>query len=103
MSTGIKKVVLVSHSGYRAEHDTLLGELLARRIEIFCAVGKDCRQWEDSMDELVVGPVGDTAHFVLTTSHPDESIDEVVAFARLLHVEGGETEKNGEVEIIEVH
>ena len=103
MRKAIKKVVLVSHGGYRPEHDALLGELLERRIEIFCAVGKDCRQWEDSMDALVTGPVGDTAHFVLTTSHPDESVDQVVAFARLLHVEGGATEKVSDVEIIEIH
>ena len=103
MSRNSKKVVLVSHNGYRPEHDALLGELLQRRIEIFCAVGKDCRRWEDVMDELVTGPVGDTVHFVLTTSHPDESIDQVVAFARLLHVEGGATERNSDVEVIEVH
>lgn len=103
MTAHARKVVLVSHGGYRAEHDALLSELLARRIEIFCAVGKDCQRWEDVMDEMVVGPADGRPHFVLTTSHPDESVDEVVAFARLLHVEGGASERNGDVDIIEVH
>lgn len=103
MSATVKKVVLVSHGGYRPEHEALLGDLLQRRIEIFCAVGKDCRRWEDMMDAMAVGGDAEHAHFVLTTSHPDETVEQVVAFARLLHVEGGGSARNRDVEVIEVH
>jgi hypothetical protein len=77
-----KKIVLVSRQGYRLEHDDLLRGLIAQRIELFCVVGKDCNLWEEVMDELVVGPMGEGEWHVNTTSHPDESVDEVVVFAR---------------------
>ncbi len=91
------KVVLVSRSGYDRSHDGLLQSLIERRIILFCAVGRDCRTWEDVMDELCVGLIGDGTWYVVTTSHPDESIEEVVAFAEQWHLD-----QPSSVEIIEV-
>lgn len=96
--TTAKKVVLVSVHGYDSSHKSLLSSLIDRRIELFCAVGKDCRLWEDVMDELVVGPDGASPWHVTTTSHPGESVAEVVEFASVWHVEDGPPE----VEVIEV-
>jgi hypothetical protein len=77
-----KKIVLVSTRGYDPSHDHILRDLIARKIVLFCAVGVECALWEDVMDELVVGPTGDGEHHVTTTSHPGESLAEVVEFAR---------------------
>ena len=92
-----KKIVLVSKSGYDKSHDVLLEALLARRIELFCVVGEQCALWEEVMDELVVGPYGDGKLDLVTTSHPDESVAEVVEFAESFTLEAPST-----VEIIEV-
>lgn len=92
-----KKVVLVSNGGYRASHDDLLRGLINRRIGLFCVLGKDCQLWEDVMDELVVGPTSENGWHVTTTSHPNETIEEVLEFARTFQLD-----KPTRVEIIEV-
>ncbi|HEY1708656.1 MAG TPA: hypothetical protein VGG10_10365 [Rhizomicrobium sp.] len=60
-------------------------------------VGKDCSRIEDVIDEIVVGDGSDDARDILTSSHPDESLESAVAFARSLT--GGFA---GEVEIVEL-
>ena len=92
-----KKVVLVSKAGYRPSHDDLLLRLISRRIKLFCVVGRDCELWEEVMDELVVGPTGEGDLDVTTTSHPDEDIAEVIAFA-----EDWGLDEPSDVEVIEV-
>ena len=96
--TRAKKVVLVSTRGYDPSHDALLLSLIERRIELFCAVGKDCELWEEVMDELVVGPDGEGAWLVTTSSHPDESVAEVMEFAAQWRLDDGPPD----VEVIEV-
>lgn len=77
-----RKVVLVSHVGYSgARDDALLRELIERKVELFCAVGVDAALWEDAMDWLCIGQDGKRVHHVITTAHPDESLEEVVDFA----------------------
>jgi mRNA deadenylase 3'-5' endonuclease subunit Ccr4 len=90
------KVVLVSTKGYLAERDEkLLQELLDSRVELFCAVGVDAEQWEDALDSLCVRSDGYDKHFIATTAHTDESLEEVVAFA-----EQFSTPTSGEVEVL---
>ena len=86
MSSSPRKVVLVSTQEYKPSlHDALLKELLARKIELFCAVGVDADKLEDALDWLCVGDDGTGTHFILTSSHLEESEEEVVEFARSLH------------------
>lgn len=76
------KIVLVSASGYRPERDdALLRDMLAARIELFCAVGVDAERWEEALDWTCVGEDGLGEYVIVTTSHIDESPAEVVAFA----------------------
>jgi hypothetical protein len=88
-------VVLVSKTGYKKEHDSLLQSLIERNIQLFCAVGKNCREWEDAIDCLYIS--NETGRYkesvLLTTSHPDESVQDVIEFASL-----SETD----IEVIEV-
>ncbi len=56
----------------------LLRTLIARHIAWFFAVGEQCELWEEVMDELVVGPTGEYAWHVTTSSHPGETLDEGV-------------------------
>jgi hypothetical protein len=93
-----RKIVLVSTSGYSAARDDpLLEELIARKIELFCAVGVDAEKWEDAVDWLCIGSNGSGVHHIITTSHVGESEQEVVQFAQTFA-----TECSHEVEVIRV-
>ena len=85
----MRKVVLISEAGYKAEHDVLLSSFLDQKYELFCAVGKDCELWEEVMDELAVGS-GENPRYITTTSHPNESAEEVIEFAKSF---GNETDE----------
>ncbi|MCE0557490.1 hypothetical protein [Motilimonas sp. E26] len=90
------KFVLVSVSGYKKEHDKLLKSLLNQKNELFCVVGKDCEVWEEIMDELSVGD-GSNPLPITTTSHPDESITDVIGFAQMFKIE-----KESGVEVVRI-
>lgn len=85
----MRKVVLISETGYNREHDSLLSSFLDQKYELFCAVGKDCELWEEVMDELAVGN-GESPRYITTTSHSNESVDEVIEFAKFFGNELGE-------------
>ena len=76
------KIVLVSTSAYFPERDRqLLQELIAARIELFCATGVGAKAWEDALDWACIGDDGRDEHLIVTTSHEDESLAEVLEFA----------------------
>jgi hypothetical protein len=87
MSSFARKVVLHARVPYDRAHDELLRRLRDRGVVLFCAVGVDCRAWEDAMDWTCIGPNGEELGFVVTTSHPDESLADVVAFAEAWHLD----------------
>jgi hypothetical protein len=78
-----KCTVLISASSYADFHKPFLLRLLAEAPALFAVVGVDCTNWEDAIDWLCVEL--DTSGelpgaFCNTTSHPNETVDEVVAF-----------------------
>lgn len=78
---------------YTDAHDLFLCAILDQRPDLFSVVGVDCENWEEAMDGLcVMSNVNDGADLSCnTTSHPHESIDEVLAFAGLwCHLKGWE-------------
>lgn len=97
MTSDAKKVVLHTRVSYSKAYDALLRELLDRKIALFCAVGVDCCAWEDAMDWTCIGPDGESLGFVVTSSHPKESLADAVAFA-----EAWQLDEPSSVEIIEV-
>ena len=91
-----KKIVLHSRSGYEQRLNSLVEEFIRDGVIFVGVVGVDCEKVEDIIDEIVVGN-GDRDCFILTSSHPDESVEEVVCFADSLT---GEYE--GKSHIVEV-
>jgi hypothetical protein len=80
-----KVIVLNSSKPYSSEHEPLLLSLVEQGIDLFAAVGVGCEDWEEAMDWLCVnldvsGKL--PGAFCNTTSHPNESLEEVVAFAK---------------------
>ena len=51
------------------------------KVVLVCVIGDDCVGVEEVIDELVVGDASEPSRFLITTSHPKESIAEVRAFA----------------------
>jgi hypothetical protein len=59
-------------------------------------VGDDCAKVEDIIDDLCVGD-GSSPYDMLTSSHPNESVEQAVSFARSLTLEFA-----GEVQVVEL-
>lgn len=89
------KVVLHSKSGYWPEMDALIESLIRDGVKFVGVVGDDCEKIEDIIDEMVVGE-GNNDNFILTSSHPGESLEEAIEFARSLSLEYA-----GEVQVVE--
>jgi len=85
-----KKVVLHCPAGYRFGLDSMVERFLADGVEFVAVVGQDCETVEDIIDELVVGDGADPTRFILTSSHPEQSIADVVEFARNVSTAGDE-------------
>jgi len=92
-----KKVILSTNKKYSSEYNDLLASLIERKIELFCAVGEDCVNWEEALDSACFNEKGEEIGFVVTTSHPNETLKEVKEFAKQWSSEG-----NSEMQIIKI-
>ena len=90
-----QKIVLHCSVGYGMGLDALVEQFVADGVKFVGVVGKDCDQVEDIIDELVVGDGTDPTRFILTSSHPGESIEDVVEFARYVSSAG-----DGEAQVV---
>jgi hypothetical protein len=91
-----KKIILNCPNGYRSRLDDLVEQFIRDGVTFVGVVGKDCAKIEDLIDELVVGD-GSRDYDLLTSSHPGESVDEAISFAR-----GLTGEHAGDVQIVEL-
>lgn len=78
------KVVLYCPTGYHFTLDQLVEQFISDGVKFVGVVGHDCQRVEDIIDELVVGNGDDPGRFLLTSSHPGETVRDVVEFARPL-------------------
>lgn len=92
-----KKIVLHCPRGYQPLVDTLVAEFMRDGVAFVGVVGHDCAMIEDIIDELVVGDGSREPYFMLTSSHPDETVAYAVEFAEALT-----GEYTGDVHVIEV-
>jgi hypothetical protein len=56
---------------------------LATKASLIAVVGEGCADMEDELDRLILGDASDESRFVTTTSHPGETLEEVLEFACL--------------------
>jgi len=56
-------------------------ECLRDKVALIAVIGEGCQDIEDLIDEIVVGDGSDDSRFVVTTSHPQESVEDVLTFA----------------------
>jgi hypothetical protein len=81
--TAVRKIAVHSISGLRPEFSTLVVEWIKEGVVFLGIVGKDAAKLEDVADDVAVGD-GSDPYFLLTTSHPGESLAEAVEFAEML-------------------
>jgi hypothetical protein len=98
----VKCVVLIATTPYSEAYQHLLRRLIDQKTDLFVVVGVDCEGWEDAMDWLCVDLVTSGAApeaFCNTTSHPDETEQAVIEFAKLWNQLSGNL---NEVEVMRV-
>jgi hypothetical protein len=91
------KIVLHCVSGSPRGLDVLVESFLADGVKLVCVVGRDAAHVEDLVDEIVVGDGSDKERFILTSSHPGESLRDTLEFAQTFTDEYGD-----EVQVVEV-
>lgn len=78
------KVVLNCTSGSKRELDQLVEQFIADGVRFVGVVGLECALVEDMVDWLVIGDGSDSGRYILTSSHPGESLQDAIDFARAL-------------------
>jgi hypothetical protein len=80
--TYLRKVILSCPKGYRTGLDDLVEEFIRDGVIFVGVVGEECAKVEGII-QLVVGD-GSRDYKLITSIHPNASIDEAVAFANSL-------------------
>jgi hypothetical protein len=91
------KIVLHCRSHRTANLDELVETFLRDGVRFVGVVGVDASFVEGVIDAIVVGDESDGRRFILTSSHPNESVEDAIEFARSL-----KGEYAGEVQVVEV-
>lgn len=91
-----RKIVLHTPKGNSAALDALVARFIKDGVIFVGVVGRDCSKVEDIIDEICVGG-GSNPYYMLTSSHPEESLEEAIIFARSLR-----REFSGEIQVVEL-
>ena len=54
---------------------------LRDNVALIAIVGPGCAEMEDTIDELIAGDGSDDSRFIVTSSHPGETMEDVLEFA----------------------
>jgi hypothetical protein len=76
-----QRIILHAPAWHSPRLEAFVEKCIQDNVALVCVIGNDCARVEDVIDELVVGDGSDPGRFLCTTSHPNESIAEVQAFA----------------------
>lgn len=89
------KIVLISSKKYSEFYNTQLEALIENDCKLFCVGGVDCDHWENAVDSILE----DLNLLIPTTSHPQETEEDVIEFAKLFSIEG---EQNQVLRVIQI-
>jgi hypothetical protein len=70
---------------------------LVRNVSLIAVLGDGCERVEDEIDWLIVGDGSDDSRFITTSSHPGETLGQVVEFATMWWVNA-----DGPTEIVRI-
>ena len=88
--------MLHTPTGSNMRLEPLVEQFIRDGVVFVGVVGKDCSRIEEFIDAICVGD-GESISDILTSSHPDCTLDEAVVFARSLTGEFA-----GEVQVVEL-
>ena len=92
-----KKIILnVVSTDYEARLDELVEAFMRDGVIFVGVLGHDCQRVEDIIDELCVGD-GTVDYDMLTSSHPGETLEEVIEFSDSLS-----EEFSGKAQVVEL-
>jgi hypothetical protein len=92
-----RTIVLHSLNGECPELDAMVQDWISENVAAICILGRDCEKLHFQIDMLISDhemQSRDGGH-IETTSHDDETLDEVIAFAR-------ETYQESEPVVVEI-
>jgi len=92
-----KKIVLHCPNGVPSNMGEVAEQFVANGVKFVGAVGPACEEVENIVDEVSVAAGSPERNFILTSSHPKESLQDAIEFAECL---GGEYE--GSVQVLEL-
>ncbi|KQN04632.1 hypothetical protein ASE85_06365 [Sphingobium sp. Leaf26] len=85
-----RKIILHSPISDETLLDDFVERCLQAEVSLVAIVGPGCSQLEDLIDEIVVGDGSVTDRFLCTTSHSDETYDDVLNMVKHWEMERGD-------------
>lgn len=76
------KYILHSPVSDCSQLEQFIERCLKEKASLLAIIGPGCSELEDTIDEIVVGDGSDVTRFLCTTSHPDESFEDVFSFVQ---------------------
>ena len=86
-----RRVILHTPVSEEALLQSFVEQCLADKVVLLAIFGPECERIEDVVDWLVIGDGSQEEHFLCTTSHPGETLEDVLAFAASWELEGGQS------------
>jgi hypothetical protein len=81
--SGAPKYILHCPITDESSLDAFVEQCLAEKVSLLAIFGPDSRRIEDIVDEIIVGDGSNEDRFICTTSHPDETFEDVLGFVRI--------------------
>ncbi|WP_299843105.1 hypothetical protein [uncultured Roseovarius sp.] len=69
--------------------DTFIENCLTEGVSLIAVFGSGSAELEDMIDEIIVGDGKDDSRFICTTSHPNETFDDVLSFVEAWELNDG--------------
>jgi hypothetical protein len=85
-----KRIILNCPTGCSDDLGPMVEDFLRDGVLLICAMGPDASRIEDAVDWFLVGDGSDDTRFIPTSLHRDESLEDVIEFARSFASEDGD-------------
>jgi hypothetical protein len=83
------KFILHSPLSDETSLEAFVETCLAQNVSLIAVVGLGSAELEELIDEIVVGNGNNGNRFVTTTSHPNETFEDVLSFVRAWNADEG--------------
>jgi hypothetical protein len=78
----LKTIILILPLSNTKLLDPFVEQCLIDKVSLICVFGDNCQDVEDKIDWILVGDGSDENRFITTTSHPNDTLEDVKKFAQ---------------------